>query len=53
MRENCKMLPRPQSLATTFWGITELTRHLHIHKASYLPPKVLHKYCFQSLLGRL
>ena len=49
MRENYKMLPRPQSLAITFWGIFELIRHLHIHNAPYLPPKVLHKYCFQSL----
>ena len=53
MRENYKMLPRPQSLAITFWGIFELIRHLYIHNASYLPPKVLNKYRFQSLLGRL
>ena len=31
-----------------------LIRHLHIsHNAPYLPPKSLHKYCFQILLGRL
>ena len=31
-----------------------LTRHLHIsHNAPYLPPKSLHMYCFQILLGRL
>ena len=29
-------------------------RHLHIsHNAPYLPPKILHKHCFQFLLGRL
>ena len=28
--------------------------HLHIsHNAPYLPTKILHKYCFQFLLGRL
>ena len=31
-----------------------LIRHLHIcHNAPYLPPKSLHNYCFQILLGRL
>ena len=30
------------------------TRHFHIsHNASYLPPKILHKPCFQFLLGQL
>ena len=29
-------------------------RHLHIsHNASFLPPKILHKHCYQFLLGRL
>ena len=29
-------------------------RHLNIyHNVPYLPPKVLHKHCFQFLLGRL
>ena len=28
--------------------------HLHIsHNVPYLPPKILHKHCFQFLLGRL
>ena len=28
--------------------------HLHIpHNAPYLPPKILHRHCFQSLLKRL
>ena len=31
-----------------------LIRHFHIsHNAPYLPPKILHKHCFQFLLGRL
>ena len=29
-------------------------RHLHIpHNAPYLPPKILHRHCFQFLLRRL
>ena len=29
-----------------------LIRHLHIsHNAPYLPPKILHKFCFSFLLG--
>ena len=48
------------------WSITSLglaylhrksrceIRHLHIsHNAPYLPPKSLHKHCFQFLLGQL
>ena len=28
-------------------------RHFHIsHNAPYLPPNILHKHCFQCLLGR-
>ena len=31
-----------------------LIRHCHIsHNASYLSPNILHKHCFQFLLGRL
>ena len=31
-----------------------LIRHFHIsHNAPYLPPKILHKHCFQFLPGRV
>ena len=36
------------------WAVSPHMRHLHIsHNEAYLPPKILHKHCFQFLLGRL
>ena len=38
---------------TNFY-VTQVLRHLHVsHNAPYLPPKILHKHCFQFLLGQL
>ena len=42
----------PVPFSFLWWRM--LIRHLHIsHNAPYLPPKILHKYCFEFLLGRL
>ena len=41
-------------MVENFIGLDPIIRHLHIsHDAPYLPPQILHKHCFQFLLGRL